>query len=331
MKEDCIDSLSPIQVKPKDKRREFRKKDIISKLDPRYLKYEKLILDDIKRRKSTAEKNSLELNNLINNKLMKASILREKFYQKRRLNLKEKHSRINQQRKKSINGSTQKNNILKSKKILSKMVKERRSIDYTCIKESLLSSDSSVFSSDSLSSSSSKEENVNLTENELSDKKELKSTSSNNNENSTSSNNNENNTSSNNDENSTSSNNDEPNKDANNTKIELDNNNSNKISDNKKDGENNSSTNETKENNIVTNITNTKIKKEPIQVVVKHVHRHSHSHSRKNSKNNAEKSEVQLKSISHHFKHHHHHNDPNKKKLNEISTGNFFYFSKIIC
>jgi len=303
MKEDCIDSLSPIQVTQLNKQKEFRNKDIMSKLDPRYLKYEKLILDDIKRRKSKTERNSLELKNSLNNKLMKASILREKFYQKRRLNLKEKHSRINQKKKKNINLSPQKKNIL-NKKILSKMIKERRSIDYTCIKESLLSSDSSFVSSDSLLSSSSKE-NVNIPENELST-----NIKSENNENNIKKNNNGNNENINN-------------------KTELDSNNSNKKSDIYDGSERNNSTCETdtnvdnkdkiivEENNDKANITNTKIRKEPVNIVVKQVHKHNHSRSRKSSKNGIEKSEIQV----HHSKHHHRNDhSSNKKKLNEIST-----------
>jgi len=306
MKEDCIDSLSPIQVTQLDKQKEFRKKDIMSKLDPRYLKYEKLILDDIKRRKSKTERNSLELKNSLNNKLMKASILREKFYQKRRLNLKEKHSRINQKKKKNVNLSPQKKNIL-NKKILSKMIKERRSIDYTCIKESLLSSDSSFVSSDSLLSSSSKE-NVNIPENEP-----PSNIKSENNENNINKNSNEN-------------------CENNNKKTESDSDNSNKKSDIHDGSESYNSTCEAgtdasnkdkivvEENNDKVNITNTKIRKEPVNIVVKQVHKHSRS--RKSSKNGIEKSEIQV----HHSKHHHRNDhNSNKKKLNEISTGSLLF------
>jgi len=335
MNSDCIDSLSPIQVTHIDKKKEFRKKDIMSKLDPKYLRYEKLLIDEVRRRKSNTEKNSLELNNYINNKLMKASLLREKFYQKRRLNLKEKHNRINQKRKKSFNGS-QKNNILKSKKVLAKMARERKSIDYTCIKESLLSSDSSVFSSDSLSSSASNIDlhasGKNLSSQNIqtpvsSDVTEKK----NNNESKTiieeplNNNNIDNEFKNINDNNNNNNNNDSNNN--NNNNINNDNNsninNNNNINNQMKVENKNVVT----ENNEVINITNTSMKKDPSNNSVKQ----SRSSSRKSSKNTVERSDSVASKSGHHHRHHHHKNNEkgygnSKKRLNEISTGIYYLF-----
>jgi len=351
MKDDGIDSLSPIKLTPiyQNKRKEFRKKDVISKLDPRYLKYENLILEGIRRRKSNTEKKALELNNYINNKLMKASLLREKFYQKRKLNLKEKHDRITNvymKRKKALNTFAENNNILKSKKMLAKLAK-KRSIDYTCIKESLFSSDSSAFSSSEsvLSSSTSNidlnssSENVGFTDNEPKEDSHVK-------------NDNNNNIKENVIKDEIGKNNkieDEIIKieDNNKKKDEIGKNNKNeneiiKIEEdnnmNSKNDSNNNSSNNSKNDCPVVTITIDGKEYEPPKEdmsknsVKKDISNHSITNSKSNSRknsNNTERSESQVNKVSsnhHHHKHHHHRNDKNghnsnKKKLNEISTG----------
>jgi len=349
MKGDGGDSLSPIKLTPinSNKRKEFRKKDIISRLDPKYLKYEKLIADEIRRRKSNTEKNSLELNNFINNKLMKASLLREKFYQKRRLNLKEKHDHIidiYMKRKKAINISNQKNNILRSKIMLARLAK-KNNIDNSIEKDSLISSDSSLFSSsDSLLSSSS-----NIDFNCLSENTILK-------ENKTKENLNKNQ-----DNNNSLSKNIEKNeieinsKDKNESKTIEDNSTDNKgknknINSHNNNNENTTTTttttttnnNNNNNNNTVAVMSNGKefdsnkenLSKNSIKSDIDdNSMTQNNANSNKDSKNieSTKSQESKINNSHHHHRHHHHRNgknNHNKMKLNEISTGiiTFHYY-----
>ncbi|KAL6609114.1 Tcp11-domain-containing protein [Neocallimastix sp. 'constans'] len=323
MKGDGGDSLSPIKLTPinSNKRKEFRKKDIISRLDPKYLKYEKLIADEIRRRKSNTEKNSLELNNFINNKLMKASLLREKFYQKRRLNLKEKHDHIidiYMKRKKAINISNQKNNILRSKIMLARLAK-KNNIDNSIEKDSLISSDSSLFSSsDSLLSSSS-----NIDFNCLSENTILK-------ENKTKENLNKN-----------QDNNNSLSKNIEKNEIEINRKNKN-INSHNNNNENTTTTttttttnnNNNNNNNTVAVMSNGKefdsnkenLSKNSIKSDIDdNSMTQNNANSNKDSKNieSTKSQESKINNSHHHHRHHHHRNgknNHNKMKLNEIST-----------